>query len=75
VPADFCLITICPETPEDKAAIHHVNQEAFGQTEEADIVDRLRIRGALSVSLVAVQGNEIVGLSTRVWPGYIVNIS
>lgn len=55
------MIAIRPETSEDKTAIHHVNQEAFGQTEEADIVDRLRIRGALTISLVAVQSEEIVG--------------
>ncbi|MCJ7515609.1 MAG: N-acetyltransferase [Dehalococcoidia bacterium] len=55
------MTVIRHETPEDEAAIHHVNEEAFGQTEEADIVDRLRGRGALTISLVAIQSDEIVG--------------
>jgi putative acetyltransferase len=55
------LVTIRPETPKDRASIHHVNREAFGQDLEADLVDELRKRGVLTVSLVAVQGAAIVG--------------
>jgi putative acetyltransferase len=55
------MLIIRQETPEDVAAIRHVNEEAFGQKEEAEIIEKLRSRGALTVSLVAVQGNEIVG--------------
>jgi putative acetyltransferase len=55
------LVTIRLETPEDITLIHHVNQEAFGQNQEADIVDKLRKRGVLTISLVAVQDDIIVG--------------
>ena len=55
------LATIRLETPEDITLINHVNQEAFGQKQEADIVDKLRKRGVLTVSLVAVQDDVIVG--------------
>lgn len=55
------MIIIRPETPEDAPAIRHVNEEAFGQKEEAEIVDKLRGRGVLTISLVAVQDGEIVG--------------
>ena len=49
------------ETPEDIADIRQVNEQAFGQKEEADIVDALRNRGAVTLSLVAVEGNSIIG--------------
>ena len=49
------------ETPEDKAAIRHVNEEAFGQKEEAEIIEKLRNRGVLTLSLVAIQDDRIVG--------------
>ena len=55
------MAIIRQETPEDAAAIRHVNEEAFGQKEEAEIIEKLRSRGALTISLVAVQDNEIVG--------------
>jgi putative acetyltransferase len=60
-PGGFFLITIRPETPEDAVAIGQVNEQAFGQKQEAEIIDRLRSRGVLTVSLVAVQDNQIVG--------------
>ncbi len=53
------MLIIRPERPEDEAAIHHVNQKAFGQTEEAEIVEKLRNRKALVISLVAVRKNEV----------------
>jgi len=55
------MLIIRQETPEDVAAIRHVNEEAFGQKEEAEIIEKLRSRGVLTISLVAVQDNEIVG--------------
>jgi putative acetyltransferase len=55
------MLIIRPETPEDAAAIRHVNEEAFGQKEEAEIIEKLRGRGVLTISLAAVQDNEIVG--------------
>jgi putative acetyltransferase len=55
------LLTIRPEIPEDRASIHYINQESFGRNQEADLVDKLRKRGILTVSLVAVQDTAIVG--------------
>ena len=36
------MVTIRSETPEDIDAIRKLNETAFGQSAEADIVDRLR---------------------------------
>ncbi len=55
------MLTVRPETPEDIDPIHYVNEQAFGQEEEAEIVAKLRDRAALTVSLVASQENEVVG--------------
>ena len=55
------MLTIRPEVPGDAAAIHHVNARAFGRPEEADLVDALRQNGGLTISLVAVQDDHIVG--------------
>jgi putative acetyltransferase len=55
------LLTIRPEIPEEQASVHYVNQEAFGRNQEADLVDKLRQRGILTISLVAVQETAIVG--------------
>lgn len=55
------MLIIRPETLKDAAEIRHVNEEAFGQKEEAEIIEKLRSRGALVISLVAVQNNEIIG--------------
>lgn len=42
------------EEPRDLAAIRAVNEQAFGGTGEANAIDALRDRGALTLSLVAV---------------------
>jgi putative acetyltransferase len=55
------LLKVRPEIPENQASIHYVNQEAFGRIQEADLVDKLRQRGVLTVSLVAVQDAAIIG--------------
>lgn len=55
------MLTIRPETPEDVDFIRYVNEQAFGQKEEAEIVEKLRNRYALTISLVAVQKGEVVG--------------
>ena len=55
------MITIRLETPGDVDSIRYVNEQAFGQKEEAEIVEKLRNRAALTLSLVAVQGNEVLG--------------
>jgi len=54
-------LTIRREAPEDFDAIRHVNEQAFGRAVEADLVDHLRSRGVLTISLVATQDGEIVG--------------
>lgn len=55
------MLSIRQETSRDVSAIHHLNVTAFGQSIEADIVDSLRNAGALRHSLIAVDGDEIVG--------------
>jgi len=55
------VLAIRPETPRDLDAIRHVNEQAFGQKAEADIVEKLRSRGALTLSLVAVRRDEVEG--------------
>ncbi len=55
------MLTIRPEETEDHAAIRHVNTLAFGQPNEADLVDALWCHEALTISLVAVQDGHIVG--------------
>ncbi len=54
-------VTVRPETSEDIESIRYVNEQAFGQRDEAEIVDRLRKRGTITVSLVAVAGDRVVG--------------
>lgn len=49
------------EAPGDHAAIAALNETAFGQPAEAALVDLLRAHGALTLSLVAVAGAELVG--------------
>jgi putative acetyltransferase len=46
-------MTIRPERPEDGAQVRRINELAFGQPAEADLVDRLRPACADSLSLVA----------------------
>ncbi len=55
------MLTIRPETPEYVNSIRYVNEQAFGQQEEAELIEKLRNRAALTISLVAVQKNEVVG--------------
>ena len=55
------MLTIRPETPRDLDAIRRVNEQAFGQRAEADIVEKLRSRAVLTLSLVAVRENEVEG--------------
>jgi len=45
------MLTIRREAPEDIDAIRHVNEQAFGRATEADLVDQLRSRGVLTISL------------------------
>lgn len=55
--------------PADHAAIAAVNEAAFGQPDEARLVERLRADGDVLFELVAVEGDEVVGhiLFSRLW--------
>ena len=55
------MLTIRAEIPEDIPAIHHVHTLAFGQPNEADLVDALRQHNALTISLVTVKDGRLVG--------------
>jgi putative acetyltransferase len=54
-------VNIREEQPGDRATVHRINREAFGQDAEADLVDRLRANGKATLSLVAEQDDRIVG--------------
>lgn len=55
------MIEIRPERPDDLAAIRDVHTSAFGQAQEANIVEALRANGATLLSLVAVVESRVVG--------------
>src|SRR5262245_67021 len=54
-------INIRRETSADHEAIRQVNRLAFGQEDEARLVDALRGGGYVRVSLVAEQAGQVVG--------------
>ncbi len=54
-------IEIREEQTGDANAIRHVNMEAFGQPQEAQLVDALRSSCKDLLSLVAADGDDIVG--------------
>jgi len=54
-------IAVREESPEDKGAVRRINELAFGQPEEADLVDALRGVARPQLSLVAVSRGEVVG--------------
>jgi putative acetyltransferase len=55
------MIEIREERPGDIIAIREVNQRAFRQDEEGNIVDALRSNGAVLLSLVAALNGRVVG--------------
>src|SRR5512139_82905 len=55
------MIVIRPETDADHAAVRQVNERAFGRTNEAALVDALRTNARPYISLVAVDGEDVVG--------------
>jgi putative acetyltransferase len=55
------MFTIRPEMEDDAPAIRRVNEQAFGQPGEADLVDALRLEARPFVSLVADREGEVVG--------------
>jgi putative acetyltransferase len=54
-------LLIRDEQPSDREQVRTVNEAAFGRSDEADLIDRLRAEGAVLVSLVAETDNQIVG--------------
>ena len=55
------MVTVREELPEDTNAIRSLNTRAFGRTQEADLIDKLRRNCGNLLSLVAMRHNEIVG--------------
>jgi putative acetyltransferase len=49
------------EQPSEASAIRRVLESAFGQPAEADLVDGLRSTGSLTLSLVVLYDEEIIG--------------
>jgi putative acetyltransferase len=54
-------MTIRKEQPEDLSGIYSVVEQAFGQRDEADLVNLLRENGKAVISLVATADEHIVG--------------
>ena len=54
-------IVIREETPADCVAIRDVNRLVFKRESEAQLVDRLRANRDVVASLVAVEGDQVVG--------------
>lgn len=55
------MVLIREEGPGDASAVRRVNEEVFEGQEEAGLVDALRSRGVVTLSLVAVKDGQIVG--------------
>ena len=55
------MVVIQEERAEDVLAIRHTNEAAFGISEEGRLVDNLRNACGELLSLVAVDGGEVVG--------------
>jgi len=53
--------TIRPEAAGDRLGIRHVNEAAFGTSDEADLVDLLRADGFVLFSAVAQVDDQIAG--------------
>lgn len=55
--------------PEELSTIRSINEAAFGGTEEADLVDKLRVDGDVLASLVAEANGRLIGhiLFSRMW--------
>ena len=55
------MIIVRAEKTEDREAIHRINEFAFGQPSEANLVDALRANAIPFISLVAVVDDQVVG--------------
>jgi len=54
-------LLIRAEQPRDRRQVRTVNEAAFGRSDEADLIDRLRVEGVVLTSLVAVSDGQVVG--------------
>ena len=55
------MTNIRVETPDDYADVRKLHLTAFPSADEADLVDRLRGDGDAVISLVAIEGDDLVG--------------
>lgn len=55
------VVTVRPERTGDGAAINDVIVHAFGRTDEARLVAQLRQDGDAAISLVAIDGDAVIG--------------
>lgn len=55
------MIIVRAEVTEDLDTVHRVNELAFGQRNEADLVDALRANARPYISLVAAADEQVVG--------------
>ena len=55
------MIEIREELPADITAIRQVNNRAFEQDQEGNIVEALRSNGAALLSLLAIRNGQVVG--------------
>lgn len=54
------MVTFRQEKPGDESAIRRINEQGFGGSEEANIVDALRQANAIMLSMVALDGEDVV---------------
>jgi putative acetyltransferase len=54
-------LSIRRELPHDRDQTRTVNEAAFGRSDEADLIDNLRVEGMVLLSLVAELDDRIVG--------------
>jgi putative acetyltransferase len=55
------MVTVRAENSDDIAAVRRVNELAFGQPNEASLVDALRNGADPYISLVAIESGQVVG--------------
>jgi len=55
------MIRVRPETAADREGVSRINQEAFGQSDEAELVEQLQRDAEAHVSLVAEIDGTVVG--------------
>ena len=55
------IVVVRRETDKERGAVRRVNEAAFGRSDEADLVDRLRSEGAVLASFVAEGDGQIIG--------------